>query len=86
MVDGAPNAGKRGLFRQSDCACSSSATSAAPGKNVFVVSGPEGFVEAYAGAKVWRDGGQLQGPVGGMLGALQRKNPDTLKDWIVLKL
>ncbi|TQN72676.1 Cytochrome c mitochondrial import factor CYC2 [Colletotrichum shisoi] len=86
MVDGAPNDGKRGLFRQSDCACSSSATSAAPGKNVFVVSGPEGFVEAYAGAKVWRDGGQLQGPVGGMLGALQRKNPDTLKDWIVLKL
>ncbi|KAJ0168150.1 hypothetical protein CTA2_9302 [Colletotrichum tanaceti] len=86
MVDGAPNAGKRGLFRQSDCTCSSSATSAAPGKNVFVVSGPEGFVEAYAGAKVWRDGGQLQGPVGGMLGALQRKNPDALKDWIVLKL
>ncbi|WQF79716.1 Putative NADH:cytochrome b5 reductase, FAD-binding domain, ferredoxin reductase-type [Colletotrichum destructivum] len=86
MMDGAPNAGKRGLFRQSDCACSSSATSAAPGKNVFVVSGPEGFVEVYAGAKVWRDGGQLQGPVGGILGALQRKNPNTLKDWIVLKL
>ncbi|KAK2032095.1 oxidoreductase FAD-binding domain-containing protein [Colletotrichum zoysiae] len=54
--------------------------------NVLVVSGPEGFVQAYAGAKLWRDGGQLQGPVGGMLGALQRKTPGLLQDWIVLKL
>ncbi|KXH39015.1 oxidoreductase FAD-binding domain-containing protein [Colletotrichum salicis] len=85
MVDGAPNAGKRSLFKQDDCACS--ADDAAPrGKNLFVVSGPEGFVKAYAGAKLWRDGGQLQGPVGGMLGAMQRRNPDILKDWIVLKL
>ncbi|KAI3533095.1 oxidoreductase FAD-binding domain-containing protein [Colletotrichum abscissum] len=85
MVDGAPNAGKRSLFKQDDCACS--ADDAAPrGKNVFVVSGPEGFVQAYAGAKLWRDGGQLQGPVGGKLGAMQRRNPDILKDWIVLKL
>ncbi|KAK1599668.1 LOW QUALITY PROTEIN: oxidoreductase FAD-binding domain-containing protein [Colletotrichum navitas] len=84
MVDGAPNAGKRGQFKHDDCACASGA--AAPGKNVFVVSGPEGFVQAYAGAKLWRDGGQLQGPVGGMLGALQKKNPGLLQDWIVLKL
>ncbi|KAK1984045.1 hypothetical protein LZ30DRAFT_712517 [Colletotrichum cereale] len=84
MVDGAPNAGKRDLFKHDDCACSSG--TAAPGKNVFVVSGPEGFVQAYAGAKLWRDGGQLQGPVGGMLGALQRKSPAILQDWIVLKL
>ncbi|KXH49948.1 oxidoreductase FAD-binding domain-containing protein [Colletotrichum simmondsii] len=85
MVDGAPNAGKRSLFKQDDCACS--ADDAAPrGKNLFVVCGPEGFVQAYAGAKLWRDGGQLQGPVGGMLGAMQRRNPDILKDWIVLKL
>ncbi|KZL69371.1 oxidoreductase FAD-binding domain-containing protein [Colletotrichum tofieldiae] len=84
MVDGAPNAGKRSLFKPDDCACSSG--TAAPGKNVFVVSGPEGFVQAYAGAKLWRDGGQLQGPVGGMLGVLQRKSPEILKDWIVLKL
>ncbi|OHW91075.1 oxidoreductase FAD-binding domain-containing protein [Colletotrichum incanum] len=84
MVDGAPNAGKRSLFKPDDCACSSG--TAAPGKNLFVVSGPEGFVQAYAGAKLWRDGGQLQGPVGGMLGVLQRKSPEILKDWIVLKL
>ncbi|OHE91065.1 oxidoreductase FAD-binding domain-containing protein [Colletotrichum orchidophilum] len=85
MVDGAPNAGKRSLIKQDHCACS--ADDAAPrGKNLFVVSGPEGFVQAYAGAKLWRDGGQLQGPVGGMLGAMQRRNSDILKDWIVLKL
>ncbi|GKT40737.1 cytochrome c mitochondrial import factor cyc2 [Colletotrichum spaethianum] len=84
MVDGAPNAGKRSLFKPDDCACTSG--KAAPGKNVFVVSGPEGFVQAYAGAKLWRDGGQLQGPVGGMLGALHRKSPEILKDWVVLKL
>ncbi|KAK1992690.1 oxidoreductase FAD-binding domain-containing protein [Colletotrichum falcatum] len=84
MVDGAPNAGKRGQFWNDDCACASGAT--APGKNVFVVSGPEGFVQAYAGAKLWRDGGQLQGHVGGVLGALQRKSPGLLQDWIVLKL
>ncbi|KAK2019585.1 oxidoreductase FAD-binding domain-containing protein [Colletotrichum eremochloae] len=84
MVDGAPNAGKRGLSKHDDCPCASGAV--APGKNVFVVSGPEGFVQAYAGAKLWRDGGQLQGPVGGMLGALQKKSPGLLQDWIVLKL
>nr|XP_036578414.1 oxidoreductase FAD-binding domain-containing protein [Colletotrichum truncatum]KAF6785657.1 oxidoreductase FAD-binding domain-containing protein [Colletotrichum truncatum] len=86
MVDGAPNAGKRLLFKDEDCACSPKDGTAAPGKNVFVISGPQGFVQAYAGPKIWRDGGQLQGPVGGMLGAIQRGNPNLLKDWIVLKL
>ncbi|TEA22389.1 Cytochrome c mitochondrial import factor CYC2 [Colletotrichum sidae] len=83
MVDGAPNAGRRSLFRDGDCACSKDGPT---GKNLFVVSGPEGFVQAYAGPKIWRDGGQLQGPVGGELGALQRSNPNLLEDWIVLKL
>lgn len=87
MVDGAPNAGKRALFKREDCPCQSGPGGGAPpGKNLFVVSGPEGFVEAYAGAKLWWDGGQLQGPVGGVLGALQRGNPDVLRDWVVLKL
>ncbi|KAF9880987.1 hypothetical protein CkaCkLH20_01137 [Colletotrichum karsti] len=86
MVDGAPNAGKKFLFRrEQDCGCVAK-EDVAVGKNVFVVSGPEGFVQAYAGPKIWRDGGQLQGPVGGMLGALQRSNPELLKNWIVLKL
>ncbi|KAI8304454.1 hypothetical protein K4K61_006105, partial [Colletotrichum sp. SAR11_59] len=85
MVDGAPNAGKRFLSKDEDCACVPK-EGAAIGKNVFVISGPEGFVQAYAGPKIWRDGGQLQGPVGGLLGAMQKGNPDLLKDWIVLKL
>ncbi|KAK2775583.1 cytochrome c mitochondrial import factor [Colletotrichum kahawae] len=85
MVDGAPNAGKRFLSKDEDCACVPK-EGAAVGKNVFVISGPEGFVQAYAGPKIWRDGGQLQGPVGGLLGKMQKSNPDLLKDWIVLKL
>ncbi|KAF4876162.1 Cytochrome c mitochondrial import factor CYC2 [Colletotrichum siamense] len=85
MVDGAPNAGKRFLSKDEDCACVPK-EGVAIGKNVFVISGPEGFVQAYAGPKIWRDGGQLQGPVGGLLGAMQKGNPDLLKDWIVLKL
>ncbi|KAJ0355534.1 hypothetical protein COL154_000276 [Colletotrichum chrysophilum] len=85
MVDGAPNAGKRFLSKDEDCACVPK-EGAAIGKNVFVISGPEGFVQAYAGPKIWRDGGQLQGPVGGLLGAMQKGNPDLLKEWIVLKL
>ncbi|KAI8163382.1 Cytochrome c mitochondrial import factor CYC2 [Colletotrichum sp. SAR 10_65] len=85
MVDGAPNAGKWFLSKDEDCACVPK-EGAAIGKNVFVISGPEGFVQAYAGPKIWRDGGQLQGPVGGLLGAMQKGNPDLLKDWIVLKL
>ncbi|KAF6841652.1 oxidoreductase FAD-binding domain-containing protein [Colletotrichum plurivorum] len=85
MVDGAPNAGKKLSFKEDDCACPKHDGSV-PGKNLFVVSGPEGFVQAYAGAKIWRDGGQLQGPVGGMLGRMQRQNPGLLRDWVVLKL
>lgn len=86
MVDGAPNAGKKLSFKEDDCACPKGDGAAAPGKNLFVVSGPEGFVQAYAGAKIWRDGGQLQGPVGGMLGRMQRQNQGLLRDWVVLKL
>ncbi|KAF6807573.1 oxidoreductase FAD-binding domain-containing protein [Colletotrichum sojae] len=86
MVDGAPNAGKKLSFTQDDCACPKTDGAATPGKNLFVVSGPEGLVQAYAGAKIWRDGGQLQGPVGGMLGRMQRQNPGLLRDWVVLKL
>ncbi|KAF6841286.1 oxidoreductase FAD-binding domain-containing protein [Colletotrichum musicola] len=86
MVDGAPNAGKKLSLREDDCACPKHDGAATPGKNLFVVSGPEGFVQAYAGPKIWRDGGQLQGPVGGMLGRMQRQYPGLLGDWVVLKL
>jgi hypothetical protein len=50
------------------------------GKNILFVSGPEGFVNAWAGPKEWRDGNELQGPLGGVLSKLD------LKGWEVVKL
>lgn len=55
------------------------------GKNLFIVSGPDGFVSAFAGPKVWADGGERQGPVGGLVAELRRKDPETWKNWLVLK-
>ncbi|KAM5383558.1 hypothetical protein ACJZ2D_002007 [Fusarium nematophilum] len=57
-----------------------------PGKNLFIVSGPDGFIERYAGPKVWLGGQQTQGPVGGVAGHLQRQNPSLARDWLVLKM
>jgi len=50
------------------------------GKNILFVSGPEGFVNAWAGPKVWQNGEELQGPLGGALAKLD------LKDWEIVKL
>jgi hypothetical protein len=50
------------------------------GKNILFVSEPEGFVKAWAGPKEWRDGKELQGPLGGVLAKLD------LRDWEVVKL
>ncbi|KAJ4389347.1 mitochondrial peripheral inner membrane protein [Gnomoniopsis smithogilvyi] len=55
------------------------------GKNLFIVSGPDGFVSAYVGPKVWADGGERQGPVGGVVSALMQGNPEIWKDWLILK-
>jgi hypothetical protein len=52
----------------------------ADGKNIMFVSGPEGFVRAWAGPKEWRDGKEMQGPLGGALAKLD------LKDWEIVKL
>ncbi len=56
------------------------------GKNLLIVSGPDGFIAHYAGAKVWGVGKELQGPVRGILGDLQRKYPSLGEDWLVLKM
>ncbi|CAN8095463.1 unnamed protein product [Discula destructiva] len=55
------------------------------GKNLFIISGPDGFVSAFAGPKIWADGGERQGPVGGVVAELMRQHPATWKDWLVLK-
>lgn len=56
------------------------------GKNLLFVSGPDGFVEHFAGPKRWADGMELQGPVGGVLGKLRVRQPYVMKEWLVLKL
>jgi hypothetical protein len=56
------------------------------GRNLLFVSGPDGFVEAYAGAKRWAGGMELQGPLGGLVGELARRYPEFGKEWLVLKL
>lgn len=50
------------------------------GKNVMFVSGPEGFVNAWAGPKEWKNGVETPGPLGGALAKLD------LKDWEIVKL
>ena len=50
------------------------------GKKLFMVSGPDGFVEHFAGPKVWKEGRELQGNLGGVIGKMQ------LSDWGVWKL
>ncbi|KAK3327889.1 hypothetical protein B0T19DRAFT_423070 [Cercophora scortea] len=56
------------------------------GKNLLMVSGPDGFIATFAGAKVWGAGEELQGPVGGVVGTLRKQNPRFWADWLVLKL
>lgn len=50
------------------------------GRNLLFVSGPEGFVSAWAGKKEWKGGFEGQGRVGGVLGGLD------LGGWEVFKL
>ena len=38
-----------------------------PRRKVILVSGPEGFVNAFAGPKGWEGGREIQGPLGGIL-------------------
>ncbi|KAF7548401.1 hypothetical protein G7Z17_g7081 [Cylindrodendrum hubeiense] len=67
------------------CLCPSSEDSV-PGKNLLIISGPDGFIEHYAGQKLWLTGHQTQGPVGGVIGRLQRQEPQLAQDWLVLKM
>ncbi|KAI1067456.1 hypothetical protein LB506_004294 [Fusarium annulatum] len=67
------------------CVCKSS-EGTTPGKNLFIVSGPDGFIEHYAGPKIWLGGQQTQGPISGVAGYLQKQNPLLARDWLVLKM
>lgn len=50
------------------------------GSRIIVVSGPDGFIEHWAGKKTWVGGRETQGPLGGVLGKMD------LGDWRVFKL
>ncbi|KAH6652161.1 hypothetical protein BKA67DRAFT_573167 [Truncatella angustata] len=55
------------------------------GRNLLCVSGPDGFIEAFAGPKRWFGGKEIQGPVLGLLGSMKRIDPK-MDDWLVLKM
>ena len=50
------------------------------GPRVILVSGPDGFIEYWAGKKLWVGGQEVQGPLGGILRHMD------LKGWNVFKL
>ncbi|KAI2466512.1 hypothetical protein F4781DRAFT_350104 [Annulohypoxylon bovei var. microspora] len=68
------------------------ATGARPGANLVCVSGPDGFVGAYAGPKRWYAGKEMQGLVDGVLkGVLEEREKEAgsgkgRENWMVLKL
>ncbi|KAH7033421.1 uncharacterized protein B0I36DRAFT_321388 [Microdochium trichocladiopsis] len=73
------------------CACTSSSNGGQQrqqqaGKNLFFVSGPDGFIRAYAGAKWWHGGMEMQGPVRGLVEGMMRSGTIRKDDWLVLKL
>ncbi|KAK0512740.1 hypothetical protein JMJ35_004757 [Cladonia borealis] len=53
---------------------------AARKKKVILISGPDGFVNYYAGPKYWRNGVEVQGPVEGVLRKIDPKG------WEIWKL
>jgi ferredoxin-NADP reductase len=50
------------------------------GSRLIIVSGPDGFIEHWAGKKLWANGREVQGPLGGQLGKMD------LGQWKVIKL
>jgi hypothetical protein len=56
------------------------AKSAEFGPKLLLISGPDGFVDFYAGPREWENGKLGQGRLGGLLGSLG------LKEWTIVKL
>ncbi|XXH00576.1 hypothetical protein Hte_006924 [Hypoxylon texense] len=67
-----------------------SSTATTVGANLICVSGPDGFIEAYAGPKRWYAGTEMQGPVRGVLGRMlatdSSDRAEVEGNWLVLKL
>ncbi|KXJ93270.1 hypothetical protein Micbo1qcDRAFT_203369 [Microdochium bolleyi] len=76
---------------QSACTCSNSNSSSSckgrgAGKNLFFVSGPDGFIRAYAGSKWWHSGLEMQGTLRGVVDGMMRSGAMRKDEWLVLKL
>jgi len=37
------------------------------GRKLILISGPDGFISSFAGPKIWENGEEIQGKLGGML-------------------
>ncbi|KAK0720000.1 hypothetical protein B0H67DRAFT_455943, partial [Lasiosphaeris hirsuta] len=69
-----------------ECKCQDSDGHPIPGgKNLLMVSGPDGFISTFAGAKTWGNGIEMQGAVGGVVGVLGKRDPGFWGRWLVLK-
>ena len=53
---------------------------ASQGKNLLIVSGPDGFINYWAGPKQWFNGREIQGPIAGILGGMDTTG------WEIVKL
>ncbi|KAF2274247.1 uncharacterized protein EI97DRAFT_131921 [Westerdykella ornata] len=51
-----------------------------PCSRVILIAGPDGFIDYWAGKKIWIGGREAQGPLGGVLGKMD------LRGWSVFKL
>ncbi|KAL1641390.1 hypothetical protein SLS58_006091 [Diplodia intermedia] len=51
-----------------------------PGSRLILISGPDGFLDYWAGRKIWAEQGEVQGPLRGALSKMD------LKGWRVWKL
>ncbi|KAF4511207.1 hypothetical protein G6O67_003025 [Ophiocordyceps sinensis] len=71
---------------EASCRCPTPDGGRGPGKNLLMVSGPDGFVAHYAGPKAWLRGTLTQGPVSGVAGRLQGRHARLADEWLVLKL
>ncbi|KAL1306346.1 hypothetical protein AAFC00_005061 [Neodothiora populina] len=58
-------------------------TTPSQGQNIIFVSGPEGFLNYWAGPKQWKDGREIQGPLAGVLSQFPQIRSDA---WKVVKL
>lgn len=67
---------------EAKCKCASHAN----GKNLLMVSGPDGFIARFAGPKAWSEGLERQGHVAGVVNELMRRGKVRKEEWMVLKL